>query len=130
MPNGTDQNLERWLENLRDEEDGVALYQGLAGIETDPTRAQELAQLAQAEARHASLWRKKLEKAGAPLPKMAPSARIRLLLWLARRLGTRAVLPMVAAGESSDVAKYARQGEESAALVEEEQAHGDTLRRL
>src|SRR5262249_9029750 len=123
-------NPARWLENLRDERDGVALYEGLARVEKDPERARQFGELAEAEERHATLWRKKLEKAGVPLPDDRPSPRVRFMLWLARRFGTQAVLPLVAAAESSDVAKYVKQGPESAALVEEEQAHGDTLRQL
>jgi VIT1/CCC1 family predicted Fe2+/Mn2+ transporter len=119
-----------WLENLRDERDGVALYRGLAGVERDAQRAGEFAALAEAEERHAAIWRRKLEKAGVALPPERPSPRVRFLVWMARRLGTQSVIPLVVLGESSDVAKYARQGRESAALVAEEQEHGATLRRL
>jgi VIT1/CCC1 family predicted Fe2+/Mn2+ transporter len=119
-----------WLENLRDERDGVALYRGLAAVEKDAARAAEFTALAGAEERHVAIWRRKLEKAGVPLPPERPAARIRFLLWLAGRFGTQSVLPLVVLAESSDVAKYARQGRESAALVVEEQEHGATLRRL
>lgn len=120
-----------WLANLRDEMDGVALYQGLASVEKDQARAQEFAALAAAEARHAAIWRKKLERASIPFAVPRPSARTRFLVWLAGRLGTQAVLPMVLRTESSDAAKYVSQDNAtSAALVEEEQEHGDRLRRL
>src|SRR3954463_9730036 len=118
-----------WLENLRDERDGVALYQGLARIERDAGRMREFEELAKAEQRHEAIWVRKLEKAGVPLPTTRPSPRIRFLLWIAGRFGTQAVLPMVLLGESSDVAKYVRQGRETAELVVEEQEHGETLRR-
>jgi vacuolar iron transporter family protein len=120
-----------WLENLRDERDGVALYRGLAQAEKDGARARVFTALAEAEERHASIWQRKLERAGVAMPSDRASARVRLMLWMARRFGTQSVLPLVVLGESSDVAKYARQdGHESAALVVEEQAHGATLRRL
>jgi VIT1/CCC1 family predicted Fe2+/Mn2+ transporter len=122
--------VQLWLENLRDERDGVALYLGLARVEKDAARAREFQELAQAEERHEAIWVRKLEKAGVALPPNSPSPRIRLLLWLARRLGTQAVLPMVLANESSDIAKYVRQGRETAELVVEEQEHGETLRRM
>jgi VIT1/CCC1 family predicted Fe2+/Mn2+ transporter len=122
--------IDLWLENLRDERDGVALYQGLASVERDPERAREFEALARAEQRHEAIWLRKLEKAGVALPAPQPTARIRFLLWMARRFGTQAVLPMVVMGESSDVAKYVKQGREAAALVVEEQEHGETLRRM
>jgi VIT1/CCC1 family predicted Fe2+/Mn2+ transporter len=119
-----------WLANLRDERDGVALYQGLARVEKDPDRAREFEALAQAEQRHEAIWVRKLEKAGVPLPSNRASPRIRFLLWVASRFGTQTVLPMVLMGESSDIAKYVRQGRETAELVIEEQEHGETLRRM
>jgi vacuolar iron transporter family protein len=119
-----------WLENLRDERDGVALYRGLAHVETDAARARQFVALAEAEQRHEAIWLRKLERAGVPLPADRASPRIRMLLWIARRFGTQAVLPMVLMGESSDVAKYVKQGREAAALVVEEQEHGETLRRM
>jgi VIT1/CCC1 family predicted Fe2+/Mn2+ transporter len=122
--------IELWLENLRDERDGVALYLGLARVEADADRAREFEELARAEERHEAIWVRKLEKAGVPLPPNRPSPRIRFLLWVARKFGTQAVLPMVLMGESSDVAKYVRQGRETAELVVEEQEHGETLRRM
>jgi len=122
--------IDLWLANLRDERDGVALYQGLARVESDAGRAAEFEALARAEERHEAIWVRKLEKAGVSLPSVHPSARIRFLLWIARRFGTQAVLPMVLMGESSDVAKYVRQGRETAELVVEEQEHGETLRRM
>src|SRR5689334_6241955 len=117
--------VQLWLENLRDERDGVALYQGLARAEKDVDRARAFEALAQAEQRHEAIWVRKLERAGVPLPTTQPSPRIRFLLWVAQRFGTQAVLPMVLMGESSDVAKYARQGRETAELVVEEQEHGE-----
>jgi VIT1/CCC1 family predicted Fe2+/Mn2+ transporter len=122
--------IELWLENLRDERDGVALYVGLARVEKDADRAREFEALAKAEERHEAIWVRKLEKAGVPLPSRRPSPRIRFLLWVAGRFGTQTVLPMVLLGESSDVAKYVRQGRETAELVVEEQEHGETLRRM
>lgn len=130
MAKPSDLPVALWLENLKGEQDGVALYEGLAAIEADPARAEQFAQMARAEGRHAAIWRKKLERAGSPLPAGGASPRVRLLLWLARRFGTRAVLPLVMMAESADADKYTRQGDETATLVAEERAHGDTLRQM
>lgn len=121
---------EVWLENLRDERDGAALYEGLAQLEKDPVRAAELARLAEAERRHAEIWERKLEQSGTVVRLDGPSARIRAILWMARHLGVRRVLPLVAEAELADAAKYARQGAEAAALVREEEKHKDTLAKL
>ncbi|HEX9289829.1 MAG TPA: VIT1/CCC1 family protein [Anaeromyxobacteraceae bacterium] len=116
-----------WLQNLIDERDGAALYEGLASVERDPERARSFLELAEGERRHAAIWARKLEKAGAQLPPERPSSRIRALIWLARRLGTSAVLPLVLENEGDDAAKYQAQGGEAAELADEERAHRDVL---
>ncbi len=112
-----------WLENLRDERDGAALYEGLARHEKDAERAASFRELAEAERRHADVWRRKLEKEGVPIPAERASSRIRALIWLARRLGTAAVIPMVLETETADADKYEAQGGEATAIAEEERAH-------
>lgn len=116
-----------WLQNLQDERDGAALYEGLAQVERDPERARSFRELADGERRHAQIWERKLEKEGLPLPPERPSSRIRALLWLARRLGTPAVLPLVMETELGDADKYAAQGGDAAPLADEEREHEHTL---
>ena len=116
-----------WLQNLADERDGAALYEGLARYEKDPARAASFRELAEAERRHADVWRRKLEKEGVPLPSELPSSRIRALVWLARRLGSAAVVPMALEAEAGDAEKYDQQGEEAAEIAREERAHRQVL---
>jgi vacuolar iron transporter family protein len=116
-----------WLQNLVDERDGAALYEGLAKYEKDPERARSFRELAAAERRHAEIWQRKLEKAGVVLPPDLPSSRIRALVWLARRLGSAAVVPMVLETEAGDADKYDEQGGEAMAIADEERAHRQVL---
>ncbi len=116
-----------WLQNLIDERDGAALYDGLASVERDPERARSFRKLAAGERRHADIWARKLEKAGTPLPSERPSSRVRVLIWLARRLGTAAVLPLVLETEGNDAEKYQQQGGEAVALADDERAHRSVL---
>jgi len=119
-----------WLQNLADERDGAALYEGLARLEKNPERARSFAELAEGERRHAEIWLRKLQKEGAPVPPDRPSPRIRAMLWLARRLGTSAVLPYVVEAEAGDADKYTRQGGDAAPLADEERAHQAVLAGL
>ncbi len=119
-----------WVQNLVDERDGAALYDGLAKYEKDPDRARHFRELADAERRHAELWRKKLEKEGVALPSERPSSRVRALVWLARRLGSAAVLPLVLETEAGDADKYDAQGGEATAIAEEERAHRRVLTQM
>jgi VIT1/CCC1 family predicted Fe2+/Mn2+ transporter len=119
-----------WLENLQDERDGAALYAGLAAVERDAARAASFRRLAEGERRHADVWARKLVQSGATLPPDRPGTRVRVLLWLARRYGTEAVLPFVQRAESGDAAKYLRQGGEATSLAAEEEEHRGTLAAL
>jgi vacuolar iron transporter family protein len=119
--------VDLWLENFVDELDGALLYEGLAAIDRDAARAAKFRELAAGERRHAAVWAKKLTASGAALPPERPSRRTRTLLWLARRLGTAAVLPLVVETEAGDAAKYTRQGGDAVALAREEVAHHDVL---
>jgi VIT1/CCC1 family predicted Fe2+/Mn2+ transporter len=112
-----------WLQNLVDERDGAALYEGLARHEKDPEKAAGFREIAEAERRHAEVWAKKLEREGVALPPDRPSSRIRALIWLARRLGTAAVVPMVLDAEAGDAEKYDAQGGEAVAIADEEREH-------
>lgn len=112
-----------WLQNLLDERDGAALYEGLARHERDPARAQAFRELAEAERRHAEVWIRKLEKQGVALPPDRPSSRVRALIWLARRLGSDAVVPMILETEAGDADKYDAQGGDATAIAEDERAH-------
>lgn len=124
------QKTELWLANLVDERDGAALYEGLAAVEREPARAASFRHLAEGERRHAEIWARKLTAAGVSLPPDRPSARVRVLLWLARRLGTAAVLPLVMETEAGDADKYTRQGGDAAPLAAEEQEHRDVLQGM
>jgi len=116
-----------WLQNLIDERDGAALYEGLAHYEKDAEKARSFREIAEAERRHADVWRKKLEKEGVAIPADRPSSRIRALIWLARRLGSAAVFPMVLEAEAGDADKYDAQGGDAVAIADEERQHRRTL---
>jgi VIT1/CCC1 family predicted Fe2+/Mn2+ transporter/rubrerythrin len=123
MPARTD----LWLQNLIDERDGAALYEGLAQYEKDADKARSFRELAVAERRHAEIWERKLQKAGVAIPADRPSSRVRALVWLARRLGSSAVVPMVLETEAGDADKYDSQGGEATVIAEEERDHRRTL---
>ena len=124
------EDIKRYRDNLRDELDGAALYTAIAAAEPDPLRKDLFLQLAQAEARHAELWRGKLAAAGIKEEeRYVPSLRTRLLAKLARRFGPAFVMPTIAAAESSDRNKYASQAD-AHAISAEERGHAAVLGEL
>jgi VIT1/CCC1 family predicted Fe2+/Mn2+ transporter len=122
------ERIARWTENLQDERDGVALYEGLAKLDKVEGRARAFKELAAAEQRHAAVWEAKLAAAGVT-PKVEPSTRVKWLLSLARTFGTDSVLSLVLEAEAKDVAKYDRQPD-AGALAAEEREHAEVLEEL
>lgn len=122
--------LQRWVENLLDERDGTALYEGLAEAERDAGRAASFRSLAEGERRHAGIWEKKLEAAGRLPPRGKPSLRVRAIIRLAKAFGTQRVLPLVIQAESGDMDKYARQPGVARSLVSEEREHREVLEKM
>jgi vacuolar iron transporter family protein len=126
--NPTD-DIERYRANLRDELDGAALYTQIASAEPDPIRRDLFLQLAQAEAQHAELWRKKLAAAGVEEKPYLPSFRTRLLGRLARRFGPAFVMPTIAAAEFADRDKYASQAD-AHSISAEERGHAAVVQEI
>src|ERR1700757_3381405 len=123
-------DIQRYRDNLRDELDGAALYTAIAAAEPDPLRKDLFLQLAQAEARHAELWRGKLGAAGIEEERhYVPSFRTRLLAKLAERFGPGFVMPTIAAAEFSDRNKYASQAD-AQAISAEERGHAAVVREM
>ncbi len=116
--------IARYRANSLSEQEGVYLYSKLAEAERDPHLAELYRCLAAIEQRHADLWRDYLSKAGATSPAYTPTWRIRALLWLARRLGTGAVLSTVSSMEQQAMSEYDIQPEAvDAGLPADERSH-------
>jgi VIT1/CCC1 family predicted Fe2+/Mn2+ transporter len=122
-------DIERYRANLRDEENGAALYRALAQAEPDPLRRDLFEELAAAEAKHARVWRDKLAAAGVDIEPWKPDLRTRVLSALARRFGPAFVLPTVAAAEYADRNKYAGQ-HDAQAISAEERGHAAVVQTL
>jgi vacuolar iron transporter family protein len=119
----------RLLGNWRAERDSAELYAGLARFERDPRRRDVYFRLARAERRHAAFWEERLRAARYPVPPFRASLRIRILVLLARRLGTSFVVPSVIAREMKERDGYVGQDDAQAAgLPFEEHGHAAALR--
>ena len=121
-PTGSD--IERYRANYLSEQEGVYLYSKLAEVENDAHLAELYRRLAAIEQRHADLWKDYLSHADATSPTYTPGWRIRMLLWLARRLGTGAVLSTVSTMEQQAMSEYDAQPEAvNAGLPADERSH-------
>jgi VIT1/CCC1 family predicted Fe2+/Mn2+ transporter len=117
-------DIECYRENYFSEQEGVYLYRRLAELESDAHLAELYRRIADIEQRHATLWKGYLEGAGETLPVYTPNWRIRALLWIAKHLGTGAVLSTVSSMESNAIHAYDNQPEAiNAGLPVDERSH-------
>ncbi len=126
-------NIAQSLENLRLEQDAVALYDALASIDRDPRRAAAFRHIASNERRHADIWAGRLRELGATVPPPArPRARVRLIILAARLLGTKAVSELVKSLEGDEVEIYDAQGagEDLESIAADEREHAEIWKRL
>jgi len=94
------------LDHLADEADAAYLYRELARLEPEPNKAEVYRKLAEVEDRHVGIWEGLLREHGHAVPTLKPSARARLLAWLARRLGPGFLAPMLLREEGREVKGY------------------------
>jgi VIT1/CCC1 family predicted Fe2+/Mn2+ transporter/rubrerythrin len=121
------------LENLKLERDAIVLYDALAAIEKDPTRADAFRRIATNERRHAGIWAAKLAELGATVPPPdGPRLRVRFIMLVARLFGTRTVADLVKALEGDEENAYDAQeaSPEVAAIAADEREHAEIWDRL
>ena len=111
------------------EKEGAALYRALAEAETNPDRAEIFRKLAKTEERHCRRWSSLIAGGGGRAPSYRPGWRVRLLGFLARRLGTGYVLPVVGSIESRGQDAYAGQAE-AGGLPAQERAHRRAIQAM
>jgi VIT1/CCC1 family predicted Fe2+/Mn2+ transporter/rubrerythrin len=125
-----------WLHHLADEADAAFLYRELASAERDPAKSELYLRLAAVEDRHVDLWRKLLADNQHPTPAPIPSRAARFRAWLARRMGTGILLPMLLEEEGREVKGYLRlyqnqpdgaAGPTALRLAKESKEHAETL---
>src|SRR6266571_7067059 len=107
----TSSDVARYRANYLSEQEGVYLYSKLAEAEGDAHLAELYRRIASVEQRHSDLWKAQLTRAGETPPTYSPNWRIRTLLWIARHLGTGAVLSTVSSMEKNAITDYDTQPE-------------------
>lgn len=120
----TPSDVARYRANRQAEIDSAALYRALSHAETDTRLAGVLGRMAETESAHAVFWERLITASGRTEPSPRPSWRTRVLIALARRFGSRAVLPTVLEHERSDSTSYAGQTESRrTSLPADERSH-------
>ncbi len=125
------QDVKRYLQNLKAEGNATLLYERLAGNESNADLAAVYRKLAETERGHMRFWEDKLREAGVAAPPFQPTWRTRVLGALAARFGAGFVLPTIAGIEGQAGAEYDGQPEaEGAGLPRHERSHARIFRQL
>jgi rubrerythrin len=120
---------QQFRDHWADEMDGAAMYRALAE-RADGEQREIFLELAGAEERHAAHWAAKLVSLGEPEPQPEQhrtGRRARLVAWLARRFGARAVLPLVERAEIADASHYDGVPDATVAMATDERIHARVL---
>jgi len=129
----------QWLHHLEDEADAAYLYRILAELEPDTRRRQIYSQLAGVEDRHVAMWEKLLTDQGHSVPTHRPTAKAKLLAFVARRFGPSFLAPMLLREEGREVKGYlglhrespeSPAGEAALTLARESAQHAESLAGL
>jgi VIT1/CCC1 family predicted Fe2+/Mn2+ transporter len=120
------QRVARLREMYADEINGGALFRGLAEY-ADPHRRDVFLSLAAAEERHAAHWARLLREAGVEPRTPRLPFRVRALCFLARFVGTEAVLPLMLRTEAAEADRYQSDDEATETMVHQERAAGRTI---
>ncbi len=123
------QDLERYRASIQDEQNGVALYEGLAQAETNPKIASVYRRLAAVEQSHANTWIEKLRADGIEPPPVHLTWRTRILIWLAKHFGVSLVIPSISTLEQIDSHKYGQQSD-AAKMQQDEASHTRLLNAI
>jgi VIT1/CCC1 family predicted Fe2+/Mn2+ transporter len=121
--------LKRYRTNLADELDSAALYETLAQVERNSSRAAVFNELAASERGHAQVWVDKLQANGVHVRTHRRSLKTHLLRGLIHAFGPAFVLPTIAAAEYADRNKYANQPD-AARLSADEQHHAAIVQEV
>ncbi|MGE5858230.1 MAG: VIT1/CCC1 transporter family protein [Solirubrobacterales bacterium] len=128
VPDESSARARRYRANVQAELDRAAVYGAMAAGEKDSDLARSFRRLADAEDRHAEFWRAQLAEIDPAKPPRRASARARLLARLARRFGSKLVLPAAVSLEGVEQETYRDQPEaEGTAIPADERAHARVL---
>lgn len=124
----TADDITRFRANRQDEIDSAAQYRAMADSEPDADVARVYRELAAIEDKHAVFWENQLRARGIEPGPATPSWRARVLGWVAKRFGSRTVLPTVADRELLARDEYAGQAETAhTRMPAQERSHARVL---
>jgi VIT1/CCC1 family predicted Fe2+/Mn2+ transporter len=93
---------EGWQEEMQ----SAWLYRRLSETETEPTRRQLFARLAEAAEAQAGIWHRQIRTQGGAEPAFEPTRRARMVAWLVKHIPPRRLRPVLAAMKVRGLSVY------------------------
>ena len=94
------------LENWQEEKQSAWLYRVMAEVETDAVKRDLFTALGSAAESQATIWQKQIAPPSEPPLRFHPTLRARVVAWLIRVLGPRAIRPALAAIKVRGISVY------------------------
>ena len=94
------------LENWQEEKQSAWLYRVMAEVEADAVKRDLFTALGSAAESQAAIWQKQIAPPSEPLLQFHPALRARVVAWLIRMLGPRAIRPVLAAIKVRGISVY------------------------
>jgi len=94
------------LENWQEEKQSAWLYRVMAEVETDAVKRGLFTALGNAAESQAAIWQKQMTPVSGEAPPFQPASRARVVAWLIRALGPRAIRPALAAIKVRGISVY------------------------
>jgi len=93
-------------ENWQEEKQSAWLYRVMAGVETDAVKRDLFVALGRAADAQAGIWQQQFIASTGQAPVFRPTPRARVVAWLIRTLGPRAIRPVLAAIKVRGISVY------------------------
>lgn len=94
------------IENWQEEKQSAWLYRTMAEVETDSVKRELFSALGQAAESQALIWQEQIGKQAGVTGEFRPALRAKVVAWLIRRLGPRAIRPVLAAIKVRGISVY------------------------
>ncbi len=94
------------LDNWQEEKQSAWLYQRMVETETDPKKRELFSALGAAAESQAQIWLKQVMEQSGHAPEFRPAPRAKVVGWLIRALGPRAIRPVLAAIKVRGISIY------------------------
>ncbi len=122
-------SIQQFMAFLVDERNSAAIYQVLADLEKDAHLKEVYQRMAAVEIDHAKKWEARITALGGTVPPYALTFRTKTLIWLAKKMGSDAILQTIVRQEQNGASGYMNV-EEAKDMAAQEKSHAFLMNEI